>query len=154
MNRKRWAIAIAFLWFIPSLILLLCAQQAAPSGNAAQAASQPAPDTATQPTGQSSSAQDQLPPELRPGHPLNPEDVDVLTGKRDRQIAAAQRANAPVLASPYGEFGYYGDYFWMNGRLGETWDIPMLPLPRISNPFFFGSGSLRGWGGRGFGGRR
>src|SRR5579859_7307908 len=105
MNRKRRAIAIALLWFIPSLIPLLCAKQAAPAGNAAQAASQPPPDTATQPTGQGPSAQDQLPPELRPGHALNPEDVDVLTGKRDRQIAAAQRANAPVLASPYGEFG-------------------------------------------------
>jgi len=162
MYRKPLAIASALLWFVPSLIPALCAQQAAPTGSAAQAAPQPSPDaapataadTAPQPTGQSPSAQDQLPPELRPGHPLNPEDVDVLTGKRDRQIAAAQRANSPVLASPYGEFGYYGDYFWMNGRLGETWDIPMLPLSRISNPFFFGSGSMRGWRGRGFGGRR
>ncbi len=147
---KSLKLALALFLAIPALH----AQQAAPTGNAAQAAPQPAPDTTAQPTSPNPSAQDQLPPELRPGHPLNPEDVDVLTGKRDRQLAAAQRANAPVLASPYGEFGYYGDYFWMNGRLGDTWDIPMLPLPRINNPFFFGSGSRRGWGGRGLGGRR
>ena len=147
---KSLQLALALFLAVPAL----CAQQVAPTANAAQAAPQPAADTASQPANPIPSAQDQLPPELRPGHPLNPEDVDVLTGKRDRQLAAAQRANAPVLASPYGEFGYYGDYFWMNGRLGETWDIPMLPLPRISNPFFFGSGSLRGRRGRGFGGRR
>lgn len=158
MNMKRGAIAISLLWLLPLSDPALRAQQTAPTGNAAQAAPQPGPDTvadtASQPAGPSPSPQDQLPPELRPGHPLNPEDVDVLTGKHDRQIAAAQRANAPVVASPYGEFGYYGDYFWMNGRLGETWDIPTLPLPRISNPFFFGSVSMRGWRGRGFGGRR
>ena len=154
MNMKRMAFAIALCWFIPSLVPELGAQQTAPAGNASQATPQPAPDTASQPANPNPSTQDQLPPELRPGHPLNPEDVDVLTGKRDRQIAAAQRANAPVLASPYGEFGYYGDYFWMNGRLGETWDIPTLPLPRINNSFFFGSGSMRGWRGGRFGGRR
>ena len=154
MNLKRLALAIALCWFIPSLVPELCAQQTAPAGSAPQATQQPAPDAASQPAGQSPTAQDQLPQELRPGHALNPEDVDVLTGKRDRQIAASQRANAGLLAAPYAGFGYYGDYFWMNGRLGETWDIPMLPLPRINNSFFFGSGSLRGLRRAGLGGRR
>jgi hypothetical protein len=142
--------AIALFLITPAL----GARQNRPTDTQPQANAPSDPQTALQPAAQNPNAQTQVPADIRPGHPLDPADVDVLTGKRDRQLAAAQRANAPVLASPYGELGYYGDHFWMNGRLGETWDIPMLPLPRISNPFFLGSGARRGWGGRGFGGRR
>ncbi len=92
-----------------------------------------------------------LPTDIRPGHPLDQADVDVLTGKRDREIEASRRAAANAMVGAYAEYGNYGDYFWMNGRLGDTWDMPMLPLTQVSNPFFFGFGR-RGFGGGGFGG--
>ena len=125
-------LAVALLSILPALH----AQQSATSAE-------------QQPTAQTPNAQTDLPADIRPGHPLDPADVEVLTGKRDREMEAARRAAVPALAGAYGEYGNYGDYFWMNGRLGGTWDMPMLPLARISNPFFFGFS--RGGFGRGFG---
>ena len=147
---RRLVFALALMLAVPALR----AQQPETSGSPAPAAPQPAPETAQQPAAQNPSAQDQLPANLRPGHPLDPADVDVLTGKRDRELAAQRRIAVPAMASPYGEYGYYGDYFWMNGRLGGTWDIPMLPLTRIADSFFFSSTSRRGFRGGRFGGRR
>jgi hypothetical protein len=147
---KHLVFAVALLLAVP----FLRAQQTETSGSPPPAAPQPTPETAPQSATQNPSAQEQLPANLRPGHPLDPADVDILTGKRDRELAAARRAAVPVMASPYGEYGYYGDYFWMNGRLGGTWDIPTLPLTRIANPFFFSPISQRGFRGGGFGGRR
>jgi hypothetical protein len=146
---KTLVFAVVLFLIVPALR----AQQAETSGAPPQTAPQPAPETA-QPAAQAPATQDQLPAELRPGHPLDPADVDVLTGKRDRELAAARRSATPALAGGYGGNGYYGDYFWMNGRLGGTWDIPMLPLTRIANPFFFSPISRRGFRGAGFGGRR
>ena len=123
MNKLVFAIALF------TIVPALRAQQAPTSDNP--------PQTAPQPAAQNPNAQDNLPAEIRPGHPLDPADVDVLTGKRDREIEAARRAAAPAMAGAYGGYGNYGDYYWMNGRLGPAWDIPMLPLTPISNPFFF-----------------
>ena len=58
------------------------------------------------------------------------------------------------MAGGYGEYGTYGDYYWMNGRLGGAWDIPMLPLARITNPFFFSRFQTGGFGRGGFRGGR
>jgi hypothetical protein len=91
-----------------------------------------------------------LPASLRPGHPLDPADVDILTGKRDQEIEAARRASQPVMVGSYGEYGNYGDYYWMSGRLGRTWDIPILPLARIRSPFFFSRIYAGGFGRGGF----
>ncbi|HLJ24680.1 MAG TPA: hypothetical protein VKT71_11280 [Candidatus Acidoferrales bacterium] len=139
--------------FFAAVVLLMVpalrAQQTAPTDAQPPASSQAEPQAAPQPATQNPNAQTQLPADIRPGHPLDPADVDVLTGKRDREMEAARRSAVPVMAGAYGEYGNYGDYFWMNGRLGGTWDIPMLPLSRISDPFFFGFG--RGGFGGGFG---
>jgi len=146
MNKLVFAIALFLI--VPALH----AQQAETSGNPPQAAPQTAPEAAPQPAPQN--PQDNLPAAIRPGHPLDPADVDILTGKRDREIEAARRAALPVLVGAYGGYGNYGDYYWMNGRLGAAWDIPMLPLARITSPFFFSRISPRGFGRGGFRGSR
>ena len=142
MNKLVFAIALFLI--VPALR----AQQAETNGNTPQSAPQILPDTAPQPAAQNPNAQDNLPASTRPGHPLDPADVDILTGKRDREIEAARRAAMPISV---GEYGYYGDLYAMQGRFGRGFDIPMLPLTRISNPFFFtrqprgfGRGGLRG----------
>jgi hypothetical protein len=144
MNKLVFAIVIILT--VPALR----AQGEQPKENPPQAepqASKPAaPETRN--------TQDNLPAAIRPGHPLDPADVDVLTGKRDREIEAARRAAVPVMAGAYGGYGTYGDYYWMNGRLGAVWDVPMLPLTRIINPFFFSTMQPRGFGGGGFRGGR
>ena len=133
-----------------SLVPAAHAQQAT-MGEPPTSASRPETDPASQPVAQEPAAENQIPPELRPGHALDPADVDILSGKRDREIEAA-RQTAAVVA--YGEYGYYGDYYWMNGRLGTAWDIPVLPLSRITNPYFFSRISRRGFGRGGFRGGR
>jgi hypothetical protein len=144
---KRLVFAIALFLVIPALR----AQQADTSSNPPQAAPQTVPDAAPQPAAQNPNAQDNLPASLRPGHPLDPADVDILTGKRDREIAAAQRAAVPYSV---GMYGTYGDTYAMQGRFGRAFDIPMLPLTRIGNPFFFSMMQPRGFGRGGFRGGR
>jgi len=82
MNKLVLAIALSLI--VPAIH----AQQAETSGSPPQTAPLPTP----QPAAQNQNAQDNLPASIRPGHPLDPADVDVLTGKRDREIEAAQRA--------------------------------------------------------------
>ena len=145
------------LFLVVALCALIPAAHAQQAGTMAEpptSASRPETDPASPPAAQEPAAQNRMPPELRPGHPLNPADVDILTGKRDREIEAARQTAAPVAAGAYGEYGYYGDYYWMNGRLGTAWDIPMLPLARITNPFFFSRISPRGFGRGGLRGGR
>jgi hypothetical protein len=148
MNKVVFAIVL-FL-FLPTLR----AQQKETSGNPPEASPQTATEAAPKPAAQNLNPQNNLPAAIRPGHPLDPADVDILTGKRDREIEMARRAAVPVMAGAYGGYGYYGDYYWMTGRLGKDWDIPMLPLARITNPFFFSRFSPRGFGRGGFRGRR
>jgi hypothetical protein len=147
---KNSVFAVALLLIVPALR----AQQAETSGNPPQAAPQTAPEAAPQPSTQNPNPQDNLPASIRPGHPLDPADVDILTGKRDREIEAARRAAVPAMAGGYGDYGYYGDYYLMNGRRGAGWDIPMLPLSRITNPFFFSRISPREFGRGGIHGGR
>jgi hypothetical protein len=141
MNKLVFAIALFLI--VPALR----AQQADTSSNPPQAAPQAAPETAPPPAAQNPSAQDNLPASIRPGHPLDPADVDILTGKRDREIGAAQRGALPYSV---GMYGTYGDPYAMQGRFGREFDIPMLPLARISNPFFFSTMQPRGFGRGGF----
>jgi len=148
---KNLFLAIAIFSIVP----ILHAQQSAPTDKQPLDSPQSETQAAQTPVTQNPNAQSQLPADIRPGHPLDPADVDVLTGKRDREAQAARRNAIPAIAGAYGEYGNYGDYFWMNGRLGGTWDMPMLPLARISNPFFFGfGGGGFGRGGIGRGGFR
>jgi hypothetical protein len=144
---KKSVFAIALFLIVPALR----AQQAETSGNPPQPAQQTAPEAAPPPAAQIPAAQDNLPASIRPGHPLDPADVDILTGKRDREIAAAQRGAVPY---PVGMYGTYGDPYLMQGRFGRAFDIPMLPLARISNPFFFSAFQSRGFGHGGIRGGR
>lgn len=144
MNKLVFVIALFLA--VPALR----AQQAESSDRQPQTATEAAP----QPAATNPNPQDNLPASIRPGHPLDPADVDILTGKRDREIEAARRAAIPVLAGAYGGYGNYGDYYWMNGRIGAQWDIPLLPLARITSPFFFSRFPEQGFGrGRFRGGR-
>jgi len=136
---NKLVFAIALLLIVPAIR----AQQTETSGNPPQTA----PQTAPQPAAQNQNAQDNLPASIRPGHPLDPADVDVLTGKRDREIEAAQRAAVPITV---GMYGTYGDPYLIQGRFGRAFDIPMLPLTRISNPFFFSMLRPGGFGRGGF----
>ena len=141
MNKLVFAIALFMI--VPALR----AQQSETSGNPPQTE----PQAARQPDAQNPNAQDNLPASLRPGHPLDPADVDILTGKRDHEIAAAERAAVPYSV---GMYGTYGDPYAMQGRFGRVFDIRMLPLARISNPFFFSTMQPRGFGRTGFRGGR
>jgi hypothetical protein len=140
---KKLVFAIVLFSIVPAIR----AQQTERTDNPPQTA----PQTDPQPAVQNSRAQDDLPASLRPGHPLDPADVDILTGKRDREIAAAERAALPISVGMYGN---YGDPYLMQGRFGRVWDIPMLPLARIGNPFFFSTLQPRGFGRGGFRGAR
>ncbi|MGA7793594.1 MAG: hypothetical protein WCA19_11195 [Candidatus Acidiferrales bacterium] len=140
---KKLVFAIALLLVVPALR----AQQAETSGSPPQTATQAAPEAAPPPAAQVPNPQDNLPASIRPGHPLDPADVDILTGKRDREIEAAQRTAVPYSV---GMYGTYGDPYAMQGRFGRGSDIPMLPLARISNPFFFSTMQPRGFGRGGF----
>ena len=144
---NKLVFTMALLLIVPGLR----AQKAETSGSAPQAAPQTAPDAAPQPATLNPAAQDNLPASIRPGHPLDPADVDILTGKRDREIEAARMAALPISG---GIYGYYGDLYAMQGRFGRVFDIPVLPLARISNPFFFSTMQPRGFGRGGFRGGR
>src|SRR5690348_5013067 len=115
MNKLVFAIALF------SIVPAIYAQQADTSVNPPQATPRSEPQAAPQPAEQIPNAADNLPASIRPGHPLDPADVDILTGKRDREIEAARRAATPALAGTYGGYGTYGDYYWMTGRLGREW---------------------------------
>ncbi|HEX3378147.1 MAG TPA: hypothetical protein VHS29_14850 [Candidatus Acidoferrales bacterium] len=88
-----------------------------------------------------------MPASLRPGHLLDPADVDTLTGKRDREIQATPSADGvPV--------GVYGDIERLSsevGQYGRAFDVGLLPLTQISNPFFFSRFGTRGFSRGGFG---
>jgi len=144
---KKLVFAIALFLVVPALR----DQQAETSGSQPQAAPQTAPEAAPPPPAQNPNSRDNLPASIRPGHPLDPADIDILTGKRDREIEAAQRAGVPISV---GMYGTYGDPYAMQGRFGRGFDIPMLPLARISNPFFFSTMQPRGFGRGGFRGGR
>ena len=129
---------VAVLLMVPALR----AQQDEPKQNP--------PQTVSQETTENSNVQNSLPEAIRPGHPLDPADVDILTGKRDREIEESRRID------PYAVGGYYGAYsssYGLNGRRGAMLDLPFLPLRPISNPFFFSIVAPGGFG-RGFGGGR
>jgi hypothetical protein len=145
MNKLVFAIALF------SIVPAMRAQQAETNGNPPQSETQAAPLAAPQAAEQNSIVQDNLPAAIRPGHPLDPADVDILTGKRDREIEAAR---TPALPISVGTYGNYGDLYAMQGRFGRMFDIPMLPLTRIRNPFFFSTLLPRGFGRGGFFGGR
>ena len=148
MNRLAFAIALCMI--VPSLR----AQQADSSGNPPQAAAQPAQEATAQPAAQNPNSQDNLPASIRPGHPLDPADVDILTGKRDREIAGGSEGRSALFSGDVWNYGTYGDPYAMQGRFGRGFDMPMLPLARISNPFFFSTMQPRGFGRGGFRGGR
>jgi hypothetical protein len=145
MNKLVFAIALS------SIVPAIRAQQAETGGNPPQTETQAAPLAGPQAAAQNPNAQDNLPAAIRPGHPLDPADVDVLTGKRDREIETDRMA---ALAISVGMYGNYGDLYAVQGRFGKTFDIPMLPLARIGNPFFFSTLQPRGFGRGGFRGGR
>jgi hypothetical protein len=131
---NKLVFASALLFLAPNL----CAQQAESKTDSPQAATQADP----QPAPQNLNSQSNLPASLRPGHPLDPADVDILTGKRDREIQASQAG-----AGAYVTVGMSSDI----GEYGRAFDVGLLPLTRISNPFFFSRWQLRGFGRGGFG---
>jgi hypothetical protein len=91
-----------------------------------------------------------LPDELKPGHPLDPADVDILTGKRDRELEIARRANSLALGG-YGAYGNYTGIYAMTDRRGAGLDFSRLPLRGFTNSFFlFGLQTPRGFGQRRF----
>ena len=137
MNKIVYA-AILFL-VVPGLR----AQRAATPENPPQAEVQPAPQLSEEVPNPA----DSLPASIRPGHPLDPADVDVLTGKKDRELEMARRAAIPALNNGYLA---YGDLYGMRMGRGAGFDVPFLPLARFGNPFFFSLLSPGSFG-RGFG---
>jgi hypothetical protein len=116
-----------------------------------------APAAATQSAGASDRQASNNPPresqDIKPGHPLDPADVDILTGKRDREIAASRR-NTIILTDDYSDYAspYGRDAFEFNQRRIGILGMD-LPFRSVGNPFFFFNGSPGGFGSRGFGGR-
>lgn len=136
--------------FVTALFLIapvLCAQQNRATDDPPQAETQAGP----QATSETPTAQESLPAAIRPGHPLDPADVDILTGKRDRENEASRRAGVTILVDGYGA---YGGLYATDRRLGAAENIPLLPLAPITRSFFFPGLSPRGFGrGRFRGGR-
>jgi hypothetical protein len=134
---KTLVLAVAILLLVPALN----AQQAEGEKNTPQATPQ---ETTGNP-----SAQNSLPDSIKPGHPLNPADVDILTGKRDHEIEASRRANSVLM----GGYGAYDGAYGTNERLSGAFDVSLLPLRRITRPFFFFDMAPGGFGSRRFGRR-
>jgi hypothetical protein len=109
------------------------------------------PQPGTQESTENSGVQSAAPEAIRPGHTLDPADVDILTGKRDREIEASRRPPASLVL---GTYGGYGDAYAIYGRRGAILNLPLLPLTQIANPYFFFDVSPRGFGRGGFRGRR
>ena len=130
---------LAMILFL--LVPALRAQQAEAKDSPPQAPPVAASQTASQNTNET----DSLPADIRPGHPLDPADVDILTGKRDREIEASRRAAVPISVGMYGN---YRNLYAAQGRFGSrAFDVPLLPLTRIGNPsFFFSMMPPRGFG--------
>ena|ERR1019366_2621039 len=99
------------------------------------------PQAAPQESTENSNGQTGLSDAIKPGHPLDPADVDILTGKRDREIEVSRRG-VPVVA---GGYGAYAGAYAMNGRRSGAFDFPLLPLRRIGSPFFFFNMPPRGF---------
>lgn len=138
-----------------TLILAAAMVLAVPSMRAQQAESnETTPPTTPQETINNADSQHALPEAIRPGHPLDPADVDVLTGKRDRAIQSSQKTPASVVLGNYGGYGTYSGFDEFNGRYRGVLDFTWLPLTRIGNPFLFLSGPPRGFALRGFRGGR
>jgi hypothetical protein len=134
---KTLVLAIAVFLIVPTLR----AQQAEADKTIPQVTPQEAAETSNVPTS--------LPEAIKPGHPLDPADVDILTGKRDREIEASRRANSVVM----GGYGAYAGAYGANARRSGVVDLPLLPLRRISRPFFFFNMAPGSFGSRGFGRR-
>jgi hypothetical protein len=141
MNKVVFAIAL--LLIVPALY----AQQPEPANHTAQSSTPAEPQAAPQTPAQNSSTQTNLPAATRPGHPLDPSDVDILTGKRDREIEASQAAGVPV---SMGVYDNYGNFSANGGRFGSAFDIGLLPLAQIGNPVYFSRLQPRGFGRGGF----
>jgi hypothetical protein len=133
---NKLVFASAFLFLAPTL----CAQQTGSTESKVES-SQTTPQAETQPRLQNSNAQSNLPPALRPGHPLDPADVNILTGKRDKEIEASRSVGIPLTV---GMSTYGGEY-------DSEFDVGLLPLTQIGNPFFFSRLQPRGFGRGGFG---
>jgi hypothetical protein len=134
-----------------TLILAIAVFLAVPTMRAQQAeAEKSAPQTTPQETTGNSTAQNSLPDAIKPGHPLDPADVDILTGKRDREIEAARRANSLAM----GSYGAYTGAYGINARRSGALDFSLLPLRRMGRPFFFFNMAPGGFGSRGFGRRQ
>lgn len=127
--------------FVAAIVLMapaLRAQQDEAKDTSAQGAPQPAAEPSSQ--------QNVLPAAIRPGHPLDPADVKVLTGEKDRELEASRRAISPSV----GMYGAYAGAYGLNRWRGGMADVSLLPLRRIDNPFFFFRMQPGGFG-RGFG---
>lgn len=135
---RTLVLMVAILLLVPTLR----AQQVETKENSPQAAPQE--------TTENSIMQNSLPEAIRPGHPLDPADVDILTGKRNREIEASRRG-VPLVV---GSYGAYASTYSINGRRAAVLDYSLLPLTRISNLFFFFNLPPRGFGRRGFRGAR
>jgi hypothetical protein len=103
------------------------AQPANSTGNEQPAAAVPTPEPAATP---------------KPGHPLDPHDVDVLTGKADRE------ARAPGV-TPYIDIGGYGQGLSLRNGWNHQGNqaFPFVFGAVNGKPFFFfGNGSFGGRG--------
>jgi hypothetical protein len=133
------------LMFAVSILLVVPVLQAQQT-ETKESQPQPAPQIMPRETAENSKANDDLPASIRPGHPLDPAYVDVLTGKKEREIEASRSA---VIY-----YGGYADFYATTGWRGARYDFPLLPLTRIRNPFLFSIIQPRGFGRGGFRGRR
>jgi hypothetical protein len=129
-----------------AVILLAVPALRAQQTEAQESQPQPAPQVMPQAAAENSKTNDTLPASIRPGHPLDPADVDVLTGKKDRELEESRSAVF--------YYGGYADFYTINGRRGATYDFPLLPLTRIRNLFLFSIIQPRGFGRGSFRGRR
>ena len=143
---KRAAILVAILLAVP----LARAQE--PSKPP-----EPVPTPATQPPDSNANPQPAAPVQVyqpiqvpKTGHPLDPHDVDVLTGKADRDARAAQPINPYLWPGGYGQ-GMYG---WNYGGRGQFSRFAFggfggRPFFFFGNPFFAPQGFFFGHGGGG-----
>ncbi len=132
---------------IPLLIVVLLFSS--PVLRAQQPENEKSSTPATQPVA-GASLQNKLPDSTKTAHPLDPADVDVLTGKRDRQIEDLRRERQIILGGYGGGYGVYPGGLGVNSDFTSTSELPLLPLRTSGSSFFFSSIAPRGFRSRRF----
>lgn len=125
--RKRLGILLLLTLALPALVLAQQAQQTQQGQQNQQSQAAPKPeqkppeDAQKSPPAPAKTWKSPYPPAPKPGHALDPADVDTLTGKNKTQPYSGSYG---VLVDPYGGYGSNRSIFTTPGEPGSRFTTP------------------------------